>query len=61
MQVLCLGIILSHFSSWLVEQTMTGARERGVIASMRILRGKLALAWLTGDNKPCCWSSAVGV
>lgn len=45
-----LGRILSHFSSWLLEQTMTGARERGVMASMRILRGRFALAWLTGDS-----------
>ena len=48
----CLGRILSHFSSWLLEQTMKGTRDRGVIASTRILCGKLALAWLQGWKNP---------
>jgi hypothetical protein len=48
----CLGRILSHFSSWLLEQTMKGTRDRGVIASTRILCGKLALAWPQGWKKP---------
>lgn len=47
---LCLGMSLSHLSSWLLEQTITGARERGVIASMRILRGNEALACVNGDR-----------
>jgi hypothetical protein len=31
---------------------MKGTRDRGVIASTRILCGKLALAWLQGWKKP---------
>ena len=50
----CLGINLSHLSSWLLLHTMTGARERGVIASMRILRGRDALATVRGDRSASC-------
>jgi hypothetical protein len=46
----CLGINRSHLSSWLLEQTITGALERGVIASMRIFRGNDALACVRGDK-----------